>query len=450
MRYFFALLLLLGADIAFAQLETWPTWSTAQPYVSKQVPPNAMIMRGIGTDAYYVLEVDPATGEIPVTANVTLNYDTNYGVVGADTLRTAAQVGNATGAADFNFGTPGAQTLRGAAMLGVGSTAVSNSNPVPISDAGGIITVDGTVAATQSGVWDITDITGTVSLPTGAATEVTLGSIDTKTPALGQALMAASAPVVIASDQTAVPISDAGGVITVDGTVAATQSGVWNITDITGTVSLPTGAATEATLSTLNGKVNSDFGTSGEAIRTAAQIGNTTGAADFSTGPVSGQTLRVVLPDDQPSIDVDITNLPATVDTNLGAPGASTIRTAAMLGVGSTAVSDTNPVPSSSVGTAYGDSARLAYASTNVTTGAWVELDASTAAVINKILLFDSSGQTLELGIGAGAAETRTLIIPPGGLDGWVPLRIAAGTRLSLRAISGTASTGEINFTGLQ
>lgn len=37
--------------------------------------------------------------------------------------------------------------------------------------------------------------------------------------------------------------------------VQAAQSGTWNITNISGTVSLPTGAATEATLSSLNGKV---------------------------------------------------------------------------------------------------------------------------------------------------------------------------------------------------
>lgn len=48
----------------------------------------------------------------------TLSYDTNYGVVGANTLRTAAQIGNATGAADFNFGASSAQTLRTAALLG--------------------------------------------------------------------------------------------------------------------------------------------------------------------------------------------------------------------------------------------------------------------------------------------------------------------------------------------
>lgn len=101
-------------------------------------------------------------------------------------------------------------------------------------------------------------------------------------------------------------------------------------------------------------------------------------------------------------------------------------------------------------GGAYATSARNAYASVNVTTGAWVQLIASTAAVINCLTVFDSSGQTLELGIGAAASETRTLIIPPGGLNGCIPLRIAASTRISIRAISATASVGELDLTGIQ
>lgn len=78
------------------------------------------------------------------------------------------------------------------------------------------------------------------AVPTGAATEVTLAALNAKFSALGQNTMAASAPVVISSDQSAIPSS---------------QSGTWNITNISGTVSLPTGASTEATLSTLNGKI---------------------------------------------------------------------------------------------------------------------------------------------------------------------------------------------------
>ena len=68
-------------------------------------------------------------------------------------------------------------------------------------------TITGTVAATQSGTWNVTNISGTVSLPTGAATETTLAALNTKTPALGQAVMASSQPVVIASNQSAITVT---------------------------------------------------------------------------------------------------------------------------------------------------------------------------------------------------------------------------------------------------
>jgi len=41
-------------------------------------------------------------------------------------------------------------------------------------------------------------------------------------------------------------VTQSGGPWSVSGTLAATQSGTWNITNITGTISLPTGAATAA------------------------------------------------------------------------------------------------------------------------------------------------------------------------------------------------------------
>jgi len=54
-----------------------------------------------------------------------------------------------------------------------------------------------------------------------------------------------------------VEVNDGGGSITVDGTVAATQSGTWNINNVAGTISLPTGAATETSLATVAGAVSS-------------------------------------------------------------------------------------------------------------------------------------------------------------------------------------------------
>lgn len=122
------------------------------------------------------------------------------------------------------------------------------------------------VSSVQSGSWNITNITGTVSLPTGASTSAnqttantSLSSIDTKTPALGQALAAASVPVVLTAAQlsTLTPLStvaatqsgawSTGRTWTLSSgtdSCSAVQSGTWNINNISGTISLPTGAAT--------------------------------------------------------------------------------------------------------------------------------------------------------------------------------------------------------------
>lgn len=89
--------------------------------------------------------------------------------------------------------------------------------------------------------------------------------------------------------------------------------------------------------------------------------------------------------------------------------------------------------------------ARNVYSSTNVTSGAWVQLIASTASITNAIDVFDSSGQTLELGTGAAASETRLILIYPGG-NGPQPVKIPASTRISIRAVSGTANTGELDI----
>lgn len=84
-------------------------------------------------------------------------------------------------------------------------------------------------------------------------------SIEAGTPdALGQTTMANSMPVTIASDQTALPV---------------TQSGTWNLNNITGTVPLPTGASTELTLAALLAAFNlEDFATETTLATVAADL----------------------------------------------------------------------------------------------------------------------------------------------------------------------------------
>lgn len=271
-------------------------------------------------------------------------------------------------------------------------------------------------------------------LPSGAATSAlqttgnsSLSSIDTKTPALGQALAASSVPVVLTAAQlttltplTSVTVTQATGTnlhTTVDnfpatqpvsGTVAATQSGTWNITNVSGTVSLPTGASTAAnqateiaSLSSIDGKLADNFGAASGALRVAAIPGNASGIADFGAGAAGAQTPRVVL-----------------------ATGGA--------------------APSAASGRAFANAPTLNdYTGSPVTSAAYVQLIASTTSATNMVEIFDSSGVTLYFAVGAAASEVNQFIITPGG-NGQVPLAIPAGSRVSIKATSTSATVGFI------
>lgn len=107
---------------------------------------------------------------------------------------------------------------------------------VKVNPSGGIVA---DVSGSTVGITGTVPVSGTVTANLGTidgvATETTLSSINTKTPSLGQAAMAASVPVAIASNQSAVPVS---------GTVTANL----------GTID---GVATETTLSAINTKTPS-------------------------------------------------------------------------------------------------------------------------------------------------------------------------------------------------
>lgn len=138
----------------------------------------------------------------------------------------------------------------------------------------------GIVDANTIRVSPATDVTQAISavslpLPTGAATSAlqttgnnTLSDIDTKlggtlsvNVGLTDAQLRASAVPIsftrLASGTDSVTIVPSG-TQAVSGTVSATQSGTWNVNNISGTVSLPTGAATESTLAALSNKFNTN------------------------------------------------------------------------------------------------------------------------------------------------------------------------------------------------
>jgi len=82
------------------------------------------------------------------------------------------------------------------------------------------------------------------------------------------------------------------------------------------------------------------------------------------------------------------------------------------------------------------------YSSTPVTTGAYVQVTADSGDQDSiEIDIFDSSGEDLFLAFGAAASEVNQMIITPGG-NGRISLRIPANTRVSIKAVTATASDG--------
>lgn len=82
---------------------------------------------------------------------------------------------------------------------------------------------------------------------------------------------------------------------------------------------------------------------------------------------------------------------------------------------------------------------------TNVTSGAYVQLFASTSAATSLMEIFDSSGQTLKIAFGAAASEVDQFLVFPGG-NGPIAVKVPVSTRVSIRAVTGSAVSGEIDI----
>ena len=234
--------------------------------------------------------------------NVELNPQSGGAVVGADevtddTLGTVkvqyvklmdgALDGTAKSAIDANGLDVDVTRVGGTVTIG------PVAGTVTVQDGGGAITVDGTVAATQSGTWNIGAIT---TLPAIAGT------------------VAVSSLPAVSGTVTATPT----GTQTVAGTVAATQSGSWTVTSnvgtgtrpISGTVGVSSGTVTVANASipvTDNGGSLTVDGTVAVSSITSALPAGTNAIGKLSAN--SGVDIG----------DVDVLSIvPGTGATNLG------------------------------------------------------------------------------------------------------------------------------------
>lgn len=87
--------------------------------------------------------------------------------------------------------------------------------------------------------------------------------------------------------------------------------------------------------------------------------------------------------------------------------------------------------------------------STNIGTGAYVEIIASTSKAASAVHCSNTSAVAMIVAIGAALAEVDLFHIAP-GYSGVIPMEIAKGKRVTLKSTKGTISSGVIvlNFLG--
>lgn len=345
----------------------------------------------------------------------------------------------------------------------IGDVTINNAAgaaAVNIQDGGNSITVDGTVAATQSGTWNINDISGTISLPTGASTSAlqTTGNTSLASILANQTnstqftkltdgsdtalITAAGEQNVLATAQPGVDIGD----VTINNAAGAAavniQDGGNSITVDATSLPLPTGAATAAnqateiaSLASIDAGIPAALGTALIAASMPVNI------ASDQVVPISATSLPLPTGAATSALQTTGNTSLASIDAGIPAALGQTTSAASMPVV---IASDQSAVKVTQ-GLQQRTFIRNDYSSVNVTTAAYVQLIASTAAAYTEIEIFDSSGQTLKLAIGAAASEVDQVLVFPGG-NGRIPFVIASGARLSIRAVSATASTGEISI----
>lgn len=144
-------------------------------------------------------------------------------------------------------------------------TIASNQTGIPVTDNGGSLTVDGSVT-----------VSGTVTANTGLSQPLTDAQ-----------LRASNVGVTVSNFPATQPVS---------GTVSANQSGTWDINNISGTVSLPTGAATSSNQTTTNNHLaalNSLTPTQYDYINCTYTSGNLTGVV-YKSGGSGGTTVSTL------------------------------------------------------------------------------------------------------------------------------------------------------------
>jgi hypothetical protein len=318
--------------------------------------------------------------------------------------------------------------LPAGAATAAGLTTINTTLGAPFQAGGSIgnssFGISGTLpsyAATPT--FNLGTLNGAATSAAQATGNTSLSSIDGKTPSLGQALAAGSAPVVLTASQlsTLTPLS----------TVAVTGTFFQSTQPVSATsLPLPTGAATSALQTTINTTLGSPLQSGGSIGNTSFGISGTLPAfaatPTFNIGTTGGLAL-----DSTVSKDASLTTLNTSVNTLL--KPASTLAAVTTLGT----ITNALPAGTNSIGTVV----QTALATGSISNNAAITTAASTfTAPANAIgfILEAESGNTdnIRWAVGSTATSSVGMLAEPGRDSGYIPI----AANISVIAISGTQS----------
>lgn len=199
----------------------------AQPLTDAQIRATPLPVSGPLTDTQLRASAVPVSGPLtdtqlranPVPISGTVSANTGLSQPLTDTQLRATPV-PVSGNVNANTGL--AQPLTNTELR---ASAVPVSGP--LTDAqirASALPVSGPLTNAELRASAVPVSAAALPLPSGASTETTLAALNTKTPAVGQSNMAGSRPVVIASDQSTVPVNNAG--VSATGSLAALNAAV--------------------------------------------------------------------------------------------------------------------------------------------------------------------------------------------------------------------------------
>lgn len=403
-----------------------------------------------------------ARGDTPPPNTVKAKTFTGDGLTGITATGTSLNVNvtNSGGGSTVNQGNAGSQSwlvdvtntvpVTGTFFQSTqpisGSVSVSNFPATqPISGSVSVSNFPSTQAVTGTFFQSTQPVSASsLPLPTGASTSslqttgnTSLASIDTKLNSLGQKTSVNSMPVVIASDQSAIPVSGTittspnvnvhdGSGTTINSTSNALNVDVTNTVPVTGTffqstqpvsatsLPLPTGAATSALQTTGNTALSTINTTLGTPFQAGGSIGNTSFIATQGTGT----NLHVVV-DSAPTTAVTGTFFQATqpVSGTVSATQSGTWTT--------TNAVNTNGSVSNS--TAIGSSGVVTFSPPTHAVGFVIEAESSNTV-------------NLRYACGTSASTTVGLLLEPGRDSGY----INSACTVTVEAVSSTSQAAGI------